>query len=156
MRTNGKISSVQMTDPTSRQRGRTTETRPQPSERNVRTGSSIWSQSQIGLGTMTLWLTDRPSAVTWLWYQSSPSHQCLGVQLGHTVPGGYTYGDLVLQVGGVSNETVKDDHQFCGTWTREWLVWQNPKAIVPVNYRRILSSERAPNIKKPPIVRHWK
>jgi hypothetical protein len=27
----------------------------------------------------------------------------LGVQLGHTVPAGYEYGDLVLQVGGVSN-----------------------------------------------------
>jgi hypothetical protein len=29
--------------------------------------------------------------------------QCLGVQLGHPVPGGYKYGNLFLQVGGVSN-----------------------------------------------------
>jgi hypothetical protein len=29
--------------------------------------------------------------------------QCLGVLLGHTLPGGYKYGDLVLQVWGVSN-----------------------------------------------------
>jgi hypothetical protein len=33
--------------------------------------------------------------------------QCLGVKLGHPVPGGYKYGDLAIQVGGVSNETVK-------------------------------------------------
>jgi hypothetical protein len=29
--------------------------------------------------------------------------QCLGIQPGHPVPGGYKYGDLALQVGGVSN-----------------------------------------------------
>jgi hypothetical protein len=29
--------------------------------------------------------------------------QCLGVLLGHLVPGGYKYEDLALQVGGVSN-----------------------------------------------------
>jgi hypothetical protein len=29
--------------------------------------------------------------------------QCRGVYLGHPVPGGYKYGDLALQVGGVSN-----------------------------------------------------
>jgi hypothetical protein len=29
-----------------------------------------------------------------------------GVYLGHPIPGGYKYGDLALQVGGVSNETV--------------------------------------------------
>jgi hypothetical protein len=28
--------------------------------------------------------------------------QCPGVYLGHPVPGGYKYGDLALQVGGVS------------------------------------------------------
>jgi hypothetical protein len=27
--------------------------------------------------------------------------------MGHPVPGGYKYGDLALQVGGVSDETVK-------------------------------------------------
>jgi hypothetical protein len=29
--------------------------------------------------------------------------QCLGVKLGHPVPGGYKYEDLALQVGRVSN-----------------------------------------------------
>jgi hypothetical protein len=29
--------------------------------------------------------------------------QCLGVKPGHPVPGGYKYGDLALQVGGVLN-----------------------------------------------------
>jgi hypothetical protein len=29
--------------------------------------------------------------------------QCMGIQLGHTAPGGYKYGDLALQVAGVSN-----------------------------------------------------
>jgi hypothetical protein len=31
--------------------------------------------------------------------------QC--IYLGHPVPGGYKYGNLALQVGGVSDETVK-------------------------------------------------
>jgi hypothetical protein len=35
------------------------------------------------------------------------------------VPGGYKYGDLDLQVGGVSNETVKYGCEFCGTSTQE-------------------------------------
>jgi hypothetical protein len=52
-----------------------------------------------------------------------------GVQLGHPVPGGDKYGDLALQVGGVSNETVKYGREFCGTWTRERLHWQGPEAI---------------------------
>jgi hypothetical protein len=30
-------------------------------------------------------------------------NQCLGVSPGHSVTGGYKYGDLALQVGGVSN-----------------------------------------------------
>jgi hypothetical protein len=34
--------------------------------------------------------------------------QCLGVLLGHPVPGGYKYGDLALQVGGVSNLRQKN------------------------------------------------
>jgi hypothetical protein len=29
--------------------------------------------------------------------------QCLGLQPSHSVPGGYKYRDLALQVGGVSN-----------------------------------------------------
>jgi hypothetical protein len=58
------------------------------------------------------------------------------------VPGGYKYGNLALQVGGVSAETVKYDREFCGTSTQELLLWQGPEAIVQVNYRPVLSSER--------------
>jgi hypothetical protein len=43
--------------------------------------------------------------------------------------------------------------EFCWTWTREWLLWQGPEAIVRVNYRPILSSERVPSIKNSAIVR---
>jgi hypothetical protein len=32
-------------------------------------------------------------------------------------PGGYKYGDLALQVGGVSDETVKYGREFCRTST---------------------------------------
>jgi hypothetical protein len=42
-----------------------------------------------------------------------------GVYLGHPVPGGYKYGNLSIQVGGVSNETVKYGREFCGTSTQE-------------------------------------
>jgi hypothetical protein len=37
---------------------------------------------------------------------------------------------------------------------QESLLWQGPEAIVQVNYRPILSSERGPHIKKPAIVWH--
>jgi hypothetical protein len=57
--------------------------------------------------------------------------------------------DLPLQVGGVSNETVKYGSEFCGTSTQESLLWQGPEEIVQVNYRPILKSERVPHIKKP-------
>jgi hypothetical protein len=58
-------------------------------------------------------------------------HSCEGgLEFLHPVPGGYKYEDLALQVGGVSNETVKYDCEFCGTSTREWLLWQGPEAIV--------------------------
>jgi hypothetical protein len=40
------------------------------------------------------------------------------------------------------NETVKYGSEFCGTATQEPLLWQGPEAIVQVNYRPILSSER--------------
>jgi hypothetical protein len=40
---------------------------------------------------------------------------------------------------------------LCGTWTPEWLLWQGPEVIVRVNYKPILSSERAPHSKKPAI-----
>jgi hypothetical protein len=42
--------------------------------------------------------------------------QCLGVYLGHPVPGGYKYEDLVLQVGGVSKiGTIKYGFESRGT-----------------------------------------
>jgi hypothetical protein len=62
---------------------------------------------------------------------------------GHPVPGRYKYGNLALQVGEVSDETVKYGREFCGTSTQELLLWQGPEAIVQVNYRPVLSSERA-------------
>jgi hypothetical protein len=34
-------------------------------------------------------------------------NRCPGVWLGHSVPGGYKYENLSLQVGGVSDKTVK-------------------------------------------------
>jgi hypothetical protein len=38
----------------------------------------------------------------------------------HTpVPGGYKYEHLALQVGGVSDETVKYGREFCGASTQE-------------------------------------
>jgi hypothetical protein len=33
----------------------------------------------------------------------------------HPVPGGYKYGNLALQVGGVSDETIKYNFGFCAT-----------------------------------------
>jgi hypothetical protein len=53
-------------------------------------------------------------------------------RLGHPVPGGYKYGDLALEVGGVSDETIKYGREFCGTSTQEWLLWQGPEAVVQV------------------------
>jgi hypothetical protein len=44
--------------------------------------------------------------------------QCPGEKLGHPVPWGYQYGDLALQVGGVSDEIVKYGREFCGTSTQ--------------------------------------
>jgi hypothetical protein len=42
--------------------------------------------------------------------------QCPGVYLGHPVPGGYKYGDLALQVGGVSRMgTIKYGLESHGT-----------------------------------------
>jgi hypothetical protein len=38
--------------------------------------------------------------------------QCLGVQLGHHVPGGCKYGNLALQAGEVSDETLKYGYGF--------------------------------------------
>jgi hypothetical protein len=43
---------------------------------------------------------------------------------GHPVPGGYKYGNLALQVGDVSDETVKYGYRFGATRTTEWLHWK--------------------------------
>jgi hypothetical protein len=59
--------------------------------------------------------------------------------LGHPVPGGYKYGNLVFRVGGVSDETVIYGYGSCATLTG--------------NYRPVLSSERAPYMKKQELVR---
>jgi hypothetical protein len=54
--------------------------------------------------------------------------QCPGVKLSHPDPEGYKYGNLALQVGEVSDETVKYGREFCN---------------YTVKYRLFLSSERA-------------
>jgi hypothetical protein len=43
--------------------------------------------------------------------------QCLGLQPGHPVPGGYKYGDLALQVGGVSKQRQQNEVMNPGTRT---------------------------------------
>jgi hypothetical protein len=43
---------------------------------------------------------------------------------------GCKYGDLALEVEGVSDETVKYGREFYGTSIQEWLLWQDPEAIV--------------------------
>jgi hypothetical protein len=48
--------------------------------------------------------------------------------------------------GSFKSETVKYGHESHGTWTREWLRWRGPGAIV--NDRPVLSSGRAPHINK--------
>jgi hypothetical protein len=47
-----------------------------------------------------------------------------GVWLGHPVPRGYKYGDLALQVEGVSNESVMCGYGSWATLTSEWLQWK--------------------------------
>jgi hypothetical protein len=65
--------------------------------------------------------------------------------------GGYEYGDLALQVGGVSNLRQENtSHESRGSRTEERLRWRGPAAVV--NDRPILSSERAPHINKPATV----
>jgi hypothetical protein len=79
--------------------------------------------------------------------------QCPGGKIAPPpVPGEYKYGDLPLKVLGDSNKTIKYS-EFCGTSTQESVLWQGPEAILQVNYRPVLSSERMPHIKKPAIVR---
>jgi hypothetical protein len=58
--------------------------------------------------------------------------------VGHIVPGEYKYGNLALQVGGVSDETVKYGYG-------ERLA---PLSDYTANCKPVLSSERAPHVKK--------
>jgi hypothetical protein len=77
--------------------------------------------------------------------------QCPGVYLGHPGTGGYKYGDLILQVGGVSRiGTIKYGIEPSGTQTRAGLRWRGPAATV--NYRPVLLSERALQNNKPATV----
>jgi hypothetical protein len=65
-----------------------------------------------------------------------------------SVPRGYKYGDLALQVDGVSIiGTIKYDLDSSGTQSRAGLRWQGP--VATVNYRPVLSSERALQNNKP-------
>jgi hypothetical protein len=74
--------------------------------------------------------------------------QCPGVYLGHPVPGAYKYGDLALQVGGVSRiGTIICGLESRGTQTRAELRRRGPAATV--YYRPVLSSERALQNNKP-------
>jgi hypothetical protein len=74
--------------------------------------------------------------------------QCLRVYLGHPVPGGYKYGDLALQVGGVPRiGAIKYGLESRSTQTRTGLLWRGPAA--KVNYRPVVSSERALQGNKP-------
>jgi hypothetical protein len=65
-----------------------------------------------------------------------------GVYLDHLVPGGYKYGDLALQVWGISRiGTIKYGLESRWTQTQAGLRWRGLAATV--NYRPVLSSERA-------------
>jgi hypothetical protein len=41
------------------------------------------------------------------------------LSMSHPVREGYKYGDLALQFGAESSETVRCGHELCGTWIRE-------------------------------------
>jgi hypothetical protein len=64
-------------------------------------------KSQSGLDTLTYWPTDRQL-----------QHD---FDFGHPVPGGYKWGNLALEVWGVSDESLKYGYGFLGTLTIEWL-----------------------------------
>jgi hypothetical protein len=61
-------------------------------------------------------------------------------QKGNPVPGGYNWATLFR---GDINTGTWPSNEFCGASTQEPLLWQGPEAIVQVNYRPVLSSERA-------------
>jgi hypothetical protein len=127
------VITLQIADPSSRQRGRPTEGRPQFSDSNIPTGSNIWPQVPQGcsISRHTDWLTvthkvipnsEFPGGMLEYLRRSHVSHERprkghpvpRGIS-GHPFPGGYKFRDLVLQVGGVSYETLKYGRDFCGT-----------------------------------------
>jgi hypothetical protein len=57
--------------------------------------NAVTTRVEAGSNTSTIALRDVGG--------DEKENQCLGVKLGHPVPGGYEYGDLALQVGEVSN-----------------------------------------------------
>jgi hypothetical protein len=65
---------------------------------------------------------------------------------------GYKYRDPTLQVGGVSDETVKYGREFCGDFDPRVTALAKPRSNCAVSYRPTLSSERVPHIKKPAII----
>jgi hypothetical protein len=73
--------------------------------------------------------------------------------LGYPIPGGNKYRNLALLVGGVSKmETINYAHESRGTQIRERLRWRCPAKIE--KYRPDFSSERAPHINKPEILKN--
>jgi hypothetical protein len=76
--------------------------------------------------------------------------QCPGAYLGHSVPGRYKYGDLALQVGESQELGQSNMVESHGTQTRARLRQRGPAATV--NYRPVLSSERALQNNKPATV----
>jgi hypothetical protein len=73
------------------------------------------------------------------------------IYLGHPVPGGYNYGDLALQVRGVSRiGTIKYGVESRGTQNRARLRWRGPAATV--KYRPVLSLGRVLQNNKPATV----
>jgi hypothetical protein len=95
-----------------------------------------WSHVEAGSNTFTVTL--------WVVGGVEKGTQCLGYNRTTLFLGICKYGELAIQVGGVSNglesETVTCGYESSGTRIWEWLRWRGPATIV--NYTPILSSER--------------
>jgi hypothetical protein len=97
--------------------------------------------------TKTNWLTDRRLQYN-LNLIRGRMNKIKGTQyLGQPLPGGYKYGDMALQVGGVSDETLSLNMSS---------VRLGPLSDCTANYRPVLSSEREPYMKKKEAVKHKK
>jgi hypothetical protein len=82
-------------------------------ERKIGRGSQMGAWHQDGLAD---WL----SVVMWLWFDLSLLTFDSNFGLDHPVHGGYGWGDLGLQVGEVSDETVIYEYGYCATLTGAW------------------------------------